>query len=587
MKRRPTLTVLVGALVATLVSGTLPAAAAPSSFTFHGSGYGHGVGMSQWGAYGLARMGWGHQRILTHFYRHTRVVRRSTLPDKIRVGITSDRGTIHLKAKAGPVRLRIGHPKRGRLVGKIRQNRTWTVSAGRDGYRVRNGAGKTIGRRTWGGPGRHLYVTYAGSGSRVFVPEGDAIWYDGFVYGRGFLEFNLYSCGDANGCLERVVNRLPLEAYLYGLGEVPTSWPMQSLEAQAVAARSYAVYSMRRYGLRRDCNCHLTDGAGDQVYIGYDRERSAGGKRWVSAVERSRRQVVTYRGAVIQAFYAASDGGHSADVEDVWHGGNSAYAIPWLRGVCDPGESTDANPWVDWKKSFTASEVTSRLAGYTGSIGRVKRFSKIARGDSGRIIRVTVRGTSGRRRIDGTDLRTALGLWDGRVWINADRNVLGAIREKYDGLMCAPGLATSARRGVRGGSEQFFQKGGIFRNDRRNRTFWLKGGVFREYRAVGAGGGALGLPVRRPSARVAERAACSSCTRADFEKGRIYGKRRAGIHALWGRVLDTYLRRGGTGSALGFPLTRVRALRGGGRRALFEHGRIACPAGRACRTVVR
>ena len=51
---------------------------------------------------------------------------------------------------------------------------------------------------------------------------------------------------------------------------------------------------------------------------------------------------------MIQAFYAASDGGHTDSVEDVWHGGNPAYKIPWLTGVCDPGESTGANPWTDW-----------------------------------------------------------------------------------------------------------------------------------------------------------------------------------------------------------------------------------------------
>jgi SpoIID/LytB domain protein len=364
---------------------------------------------------------------------------------------------------------------------------------------------------------------------------------------------------------------------------------MDTLKAQVVAARSYAVYAMRRYGLRRDCNCHLTDGAGDQVYIGYDREGGIGGRRWVSAVDRSRAQVVTYRGAVIQAFFAASDGGHSADVEDVWHGGNPAYAIPWLRGVCDPGESTDANPWVDWRKRFSASEVTARLTRYTGAIGTVKAFSHVRRGDSGRIIRVTVRGTFGKSVIDGTDLREALGLYDDRVWINADRNVLGPIREKYDGLMCAPGLATSARHAVRGGSQQFFQKGGIFRNEARTLTLWLKGGVFREYRAVGAGGGVLGLPIARPSSLVrtgARAASCSSCQRADFERGRIYGKRGTGVHALWGRVLDAYLARGGATGKLGFPLSRVRAMAGGGRRARFVHGRIVCPAGDPCRTVV-
>jgi SpoIID/LytB domain len=197
-----------------------------------------------------------------------------------------------------------------------------------------------VGGHTWGSPSRDLFLTYADAGARVFIPEADSIWYDGFAYARGTIEFNLTSCAGAGGCVER----LGLQSYLDGLGEVPASWPMQAMEAQAVAARSYAVYAMRHYGIRADCNCHLTDGSGDQTYIGYDRESGTDGGRWVHAVTASRGEIVTYRGAVIQAFYAASDGGHSDSVQDVWHGGDPAYAIPWLTGVCDPGEWTGRIP---------------------------------------------------------------------------------------------------------------------------------------------------------------------------------------------------------------------------------------------------
>ena len=77
---------------------------------------------------------------------------------------------------------------------------------------------------------------------------------------------------------------------------LPASWPMASLEAQAVAARTYAVYSIVHYGLRADCACHLTDGSGDQTYIGYDRASGTDGNRWVKAVSATRGRVVTYHG---------------------------------------------------------------------------------------------------------------------------------------------------------------------------------------------------------------------------------------------------------------------------------------------------
>jgi SpoIID/LytB domain protein len=560
-----------------------PGASAASNFTFYGSGYGHGIGMSQWGAYGLAQMGWTHQRILTHFYQGTAVERRATLPRSIRVGLTDGRTVIHLTAQAGPVEIWEGKPGKGTLVGAIPKGATWTVTAKAAGaYAVRDGTGALVGGR-WGGPGTNLIVRYESAGARVFVPEADAIWGRGFSYGRGTLEFNLYSCGDADGCAERLIARLSLEDYLYGLGEVPASWPMEALEAQAVAARSFAAYAIRHGGRRASCNCHLTDGAGDQTYMGYERESGASGDRWVSAVDQTRRQVVTYSGNVIQAFYAASDGGHSENVEDAWHGGNPAYAIPWLTGVCDPGESTPANPWDAWQRSFDASTLTSRLIPYTGSIGTITGFTSIVRGDSGRVVTLVAQGSSGAKKLSGTQLRAGLGLPDDRVWINSDRTIRGAIREKYDGLMCRPGLPTAPQRVVSDGAQQFFQTGGVYLNAGTGLTVWLKGSIDREYRGVGAVAGTLGVPVTPPRSLSGTRAlSCTTCRRADFAQGRIYWKGGTGAHALWGPVLSAYLANGGAQGALGFPTTRVKNRSDGGTRALFEHGRIVCAAGEAC-----
>jgi stage II sporulation protein D len=588
-RRRLALAAVVAVAVTILVPGASVPAQAADRFTFYGSGYGHGVGMSQWGAYGLAQMGWSHSRILRHFYQGTRVD-RADLPSKIRVGITEDRSIVHLTAKGGPVRLWTGAPRKGKLVATIPRGATWTVGPKGGAYAIRRESGKLAGKTTWGGVKRNLYATYAATGSRVFIPEADGIWFDGFVYNRGHIEFNLYGC--RSGCAERLIVPLSLQEYLYGLGEVPTSWPMQSLEAQVVAARSYAVYSMRHYGRRSSCNCHLTDGSGDQTYIAYDREGGPGGGRWVSAVKATARQVLRYGGHVIQSFYAASDGGHSEDVEDVWHGGNPAYAIPYLRGVCDPGESTNANPWTDWQRSFSGSEVASRLSPYTGSIGRVVDFRHIVRGESGRIVTATAVGRNGSATVSGTEVRAGLGLYDDRVWINSDRNVVGAIRETYDASMCAPGLPTSRRQAVKGGAQQFFVQGGIFRNVGPDVTLWVRGAIYDEYKTLRAGSGRLGLPVARvrslaatatalDSAKVA---ACNGCKRLDLAKGRIYLRPSlGGAHALWGRVLSKYLDRNGTSGALGWPITRVKTRRFGGTRASFQHGTIDCPSGKPCR----
>jgi SpoIID/LytB domain protein len=577
MLRRARLLVMALVVLAALLGGAVAHAA--DTFRFHGSGYGHGIGMSQWGAYGMAKDGWSHKRILTHFYSGTRVVTSTGLPNKLRVGIAADRTKIHLGARNGPVRLWLDGPGTA-FVAEIPAGRTWTVSAAPTArqYAIRDEAGMLVGGVKWGGPAHPLFATFAGAGARAFVLEADDVWHQGFAYAYGFLEFDLTDCADR--CLQRLTIELPFEKYLRGMGEMPSSWPAEALRTQAVAARTFATYKIKRYGLRSACDCHLLDGASDQVYVGWNKESGADGDRWVAAVVGTAGEVVTYQGSVIQAFYAASDGGYSEDVEDVWHGGNPAYAIPYLRGVCDPGEYTSANPWTDWTRSFTASSLSSRLAPYTGAIGTITRFRDIRRGESGRIVSAIAQGTAGKGSVEGDELRRALGLPDARVWINSDRNIVGAVRAKYDDVMCRPGLPRSTVVALDHGSRQLFQRGGIYRNGQIGLTIWLKGAIHDEYLGAGGASGRLGLPVSGAVAvkRAYEAATCSSCRRIVLEGGRIYFKAAVGAHALWGPVLSAYLDHGGAKGSLGYPTTRVSVV-DGVRRASFEHGSIACANG--------
>ena len=577
MRRRLLIIATAALLTATLAPSLGGGASAAQNFVFYGSGWGHGIGMSQWGAYGLAKMGWSDARILKHFYRGAKVDRSGAVPTRIRVGLAQRRHRVHLTARAGRVQLWAGEPSEGQPIGTIRGGQTWTVVAKDRAYAVRDHEGSLVGDHHWGSRNDHLIVTYEEDGARVQVQEAS-----NRTYGRGTIEFNLYACGGEGPCSERVIARLRLQHYLYGLGEVPSSWPMQTLRAQAIAGRTYAVYGLRRSGLRAGCNCHIGTTASEQVYVGYSKEGGVDGERWVAAVDATDRDVVTYRGNLIQAFYAASDGGHSENVEDVWHGGNPAYAIPWLTGVCDPGESTDANPWTDWSMSFSAATLSSRLAPYTGGIGRIRSFSNVQRGVSGRIVTAVAVGTSGNATVTGGELRAGLGLPDGRVWINANRNIIGPIRERYDRLMCSPGLPTSRQRGVPGGQQQFFDEGGLYRNAGLDIIVWLRGRIDGEYRRLEAAAGILGLPLGAARVVGRDRAACPTCKRVDFQRGRIYLKGGLGAHALWGGVLAAYLDHGGAGGSLGYPESSVRPTPAGGIRARFEHGRIVCQPSVPC-----
>ena len=289
---------------------------------------------------------------------------------------------------------------------------------------------------------------------------------------------------------------------------------------------------------------------------------------------------------MIQSFFAASDGGHSENVEDAWHGGNPAYAVPYLKGVCDPGEfAAPNNPWINWAYAVSAATLTSRLAPYTGSIGTVQGFPAVAHA-GGRPDRPGRRSAdpAAARRVSGTELRAALGLPDDRMWVNRNKNILGAIRLEYDSVMCRPGLPTTAAAALPGGSRQQFENGGIYRNRAVDLTVWLHGPMYTEYLAAGGTLGPLGLPTTRirSLASVTSRTACAGCRRIAFAGGAIYYKSGIGAHALWGPVLTTYRGHGGAAGALGFPTTRVRRS-GNTATASFEHGRITCVAGGSCR----
>ena len=334
------------------------------------------------------------------------------------------------------------------------------------------------------------------------------------TYARGWIELNLYGCSSA--CAIRLIAVVPTEQYLYGLGEVPSSWPMAALKAQAIAARSYALSKARSGQHRPVCNCALYASSYDQVYVGWDKEAATDGDRWVSAVDATAGQVVTYQGEVIYAFYMSSSGGYTEDSENVLSSGTS---IQYLRGVCDPGDYTPANPNAVWTVSLSASEVTQRLS---LGIGTVTGFTDVVRSRSGRILSVTVRGENGTATVEGSELQARLGLRDERVWINRNRLVVGAIREKYDAMNCAPGLPLSRRVEVAGGLRQA------------------------------------------------------------FEDGTIYFVDRTGAHHLDGPVLAFYKSKGGPAGKLGFPTTDVRRMPNGNLRAAFEHGRITCEPDGTC-----
>jgi SpoIID/LytB domain protein len=187
----------------------------------------------------------------------------------------------------------------------------------------------------------------------------------------------------------RFVNQVNVETYLRGMGEVRNpSWPAASLQAQAVAARTYALRAMAFGG-------ELCDTQKCQVYIGSDAEYAAMDK----AVAATSGQVLTYGKSLASAVYSANAGGHSASTEEGF--GMPGKSYPYLRAAAYPAENLDP-----WKVTIALKDIARRLA-YGGDLTSV---AVVARGPSERATSINLVGTAGDKTVTGLQFDSALGL---------------------------------------------------------------------------------------------------------------------------------------------------------------------------------
>jgi stage II sporulation protein D len=193
-----------------------------------------------------------------------------------------------------------------------------------------------------------------------------------------------------------VVNELPLEEYLIGLinCEISSAWPMEAIKAQAVIARSYAVYQKQA---RRGALYQLESSVMDQVYGGCDLEDS----RAARGVEETAGEVITYGDKVIQAFYHSNCAGHTEAAKHVW-----GQPVPYLRGVpCQ--YCLEANP-MRWELNLPIRKVEAslRAAGY--QIWGLKNIRVEQRNESGRVLELALTGSK-TIIMSGVSFRKALG----------------------------------------------------------------------------------------------------------------------------------------------------------------------------------
>jgi stage II sporulation protein D len=423
IRRRRRLAALTGGLVLTLglaAGAAAPAAvAAPSEFRIVGGGYGHGIGMSQYGAHGMALRGASASRIISFYYGGS-VARPATLPPAIRVGLLQANHDPSTGGRLGRVLVRglevpgLGGSGRITVSGVATTGRTHRkVLAGHVTWSVRPEAGGAsvfdpAGRRAFGPtrPGAGVVVRFqtASHPTRLLLPQ------TGQQLRWGRLDVHLVR-DDQGTRRPRAVAVIPFNRYLRGLAEVPGSFATEALQAQAIAARSYALAAVLARGQvsgggRWDgCRCAVYATVRDQYYAGYAKETGFWGGRWVAAVRATGSLVVRYGSRIVQAFYSSSSGGYTSSNAQ-W----GSAPVPWFPSRSDDpydrGGGRHPNPNFRWVKEVSAASLGARLGvGTALAVAETKVPSW-----GGRVSRIRVRGTSRTVTLTGAQFRSALGL---------------------------------------------------------------------------------------------------------------------------------------------------------------------------------
>jgi stage II sporulation protein D len=343
-----------------------PAFAAKARLTIRGAGFGHGVGMSQYGALGFAQQGRTYDQILRHYYTGTGL------------GTTDPGATVRVLVQSTGTASFSGASQAGsRGVNPART------------YRVRRRGSSQVDLQS--SSGRRIATFTAPL--QVSGPEGIVNLGGSGAY-RGLLEFRPDTFGGVNA-----INAVSLEEYVAGVvsRESPSTWPIEALKAQAVAARTYAITTSKA-GNGWDQYADTRS----QVYGGVAAETASTNQ----AVADTSGQVVTYDGEPVVTFFFSTSGGRTENVENTNVG---AGPQPHLKSVADPYDNV--SPKHRWGPiKLTLAQAGAKLSGLVK--GRLQGIQVRKRGRSPRIVAADVVGSRGRTRVDGATLRARLGLLD-------------------------------------------------------------------------------------------------------------------------------------------------------------------------------
>jgi stage II sporulation protein D len=319
--------------------------------------------MSQYGAAGYAQHGYSYQQILQKYYAQT-------------------------------------------TLGNVDPDETLTVLLKPSGAASFSGAVKIVGSKVPLNPAKSYRVALAGGKLRLKAPGQNLGPFKAPLQVTGTGPLTLVGVGSYRGSFLfrpstaggiMTVNSLGLDQYVQGVvtAEMPSGWPQQALDAQAIAARTYAI-TTAAVGRGYDID---DNGDSSQTYAGIRAETPTGD----AAVAATRGQVVEYGGKPVATYFFSSSGGETESVQNVFAGGAPE---PWLVGEPDPYDDSYGNPHYRWKINLSLGAAEAKLGKLVK--GQLKAIKVIKHGVSPRVVLAQIIGTKGTTTATGVQLRTDL-----------------------------------------------------------------------------------------------------------------------------------------------------------------------------------
>jgi SpoIID/LytB domain protein len=374
-----------------------------------GGGWGHGVGMSQYGAYAMALDGRSVEEILNVYYEGTHLAEAADLAEveaiddrRVHVGLQEDVETAVVEVEGAEVPWQACDDD-GCVPFDDQSEGAWRVVADDQGLVVEVRDDGSWEPRESLDAGELRVTPTPDAPIEVEVARADGSTVERTM-ARGthrILDVTDRDAEDVAPALTTVQVLDDLETYLYGLAEMPSSWGLgggeAALEAQAVAGRTYAADRLDASPAAADCRCHLRADASDQVYAGNDKEdESAVGELWVAAVDATEGRLLARGQELAEALYSSSHNERSEHVEDSW-AFPGAEPHDYLRSVDDPYSSRSGlgNRYTSWSATVDHEALVEHLsAGVDADLAVVERL---------RIASRTEGGTPRELAVDGRD----------------------------------------------------------------------------------------------------------------------------------------------------------------------------------------